>query len=407
MTDETFRPQKRSIDPSEVSDGQAPEENAQETLDKMAEMRAAASAEQESLNDTNNLKGEVPQQPNAEPGIKVEGAMPPAFRQALERQKQGGQQPNVAGDSTTKIPQRMMPERNVEPANPSVDPSTGMRLQSGNEQLERLISGLVDNTRIYDEIKLPSLGRFYDGSNGPADGIIHLRPMTGEEEQILATPRFVKNGQALNMIFNRCMQESQTMGWDASNFLTQDRTYILIFLRGISYSTDYDVEVRDPDTDQKFAHTISLSNDIFVDYCPDWFGDQNLEGTLPTSGYSYKYRMSRGSDEQEVNRYREFRIKGFDTAGQADDTLLYRTAMLIEDIEGISETNDIMVLLKKLPINDVNHLRNVVNEPPFGVNTTIEITSPYTLQEFEIELPLEANFFFPRGRKNQNPKTQQ
>ena len=251
------------------------------------------------------------------------------------------------------------------------------------------------------------MGKFYDGQDGPDDGVIHLRPMTGEEEQILATPRFVKNGKAINMIFNRCMQEAQTNGFDASNFLTQDRTYMLIFLRGISYSTNYDVEVRDPDSDQKFAHTISLSNDIFVDYCPDTFSMNQLEGTLPTSGYSYRYRMSRGRDEQDVNRYREFRIKGFDTAGQADDTLLYRTAMLIEDLEGLTDTDDIMVLLKKLPINDVNHLRNVVNEPPFGVNTTVEITSPYTLQEFEIELPLEANFFFPRGRKNQTPNKQQ
>jgi hypothetical protein len=44
-------------------------------------------------------------------------------------------------------------------------------------------------------------------------------------------------------------------------------------------------------------------------------------------------------------------------------------------------------------------MRDATSNPPFGVNTTVTITSPYTLQDFEIELPLEANFFFPRARR--------
>ncbi|WP_447516277.1 hypothetical protein, partial [Clostridioides difficile] len=64
--------------------------------------------------------------------------------------------------------------------------------------------------------------------------------MTGEEEQILATPRFVRKGQAINMIFQRCLKEQ----FRPEQFLTIDRTYILIYLRGISYSPNYDVEVK-------------------------------------------------------------------------------------------------------------------------------------------------------------------
>jgi hypothetical protein len=58
-----------------------------------------------------------------------------------------------------------------------------------------------------------------------------------------------------------------------------------------------------------------------------------------------------------------------------------------------------VTLLRRLPVQDVSYLRNVVNEPPFGVNTKVSITSPYSLNEFEVELPLEANFFFPRIKK--------
>jgi hypothetical protein len=218
--------------------------------------------------------------------------------------------------------------------------------------------------------------------------------MTGEEEEILATPRFVKRGQAINMIFNRCIKEN----YDSTNFLAQDRTYLLIYLRGISYSPEYDVEVKDPETEQSFATTINLS-ELDVNYCEDNFSIENLQDVLPVTGYNFRYRLATGRDEQLVQEHREKRAKNFDLSSQADDTLLFRTAHLVEEIEGLSNKSEIQTLLKKLPIQDVSYIRNTVNEPPFGVNTKITINNPYTLSDFEIELPLEANFFFPRAKK--------
>lgn len=120
---------------------------------------------------------------------------------------------------------------------------------------------------------------------------------------------------------------------------------------------------------------------------------------MPVTGYNFKYRLATGKDEQVVQDHRERRAKNFDLTGQADDTLLFRTAHLVEEIEGLTNKLEIQTLLKKLPIQDVNFIRNTVNEPPFGVETKVTINNPYTLSDFEIELPLEANFFFPRAKK--------
>jgi hypothetical protein len=352
MADETYRPQRKSIDMKEINN---PQEN-QAALNEMAAFRAKVEAETE-----NGVKPEISIKSND--AMKISGHVPPQLKQALAQRK-----------------------------NPKSESQPEMRVV-GSEHLEELIKG-IQGSAIYETVKLPSNGIFYDGEDGPTDGIIHLRPMTGEEEQILATPRFVKKGQAINMIFNRCMKEN----YDSQNFLTQDRTYLLIYLRGISYSPNYDVEIRDPETDQMFATVIDL-NSLFVDYCPADFSQDNLVDKLPTTGYKFSYRLARGSDEQSVQGYRERRVKNFDTVAQADDTLLYRTAMLLNDIEGLTDKTEIQTLLKKLPINDVAYLRTVINEPPFGVETKVSVTSPYSLQEFEIELPLEANFFFPRARR--------
>jgi hypothetical protein len=83
----------------------------------------------------------------------------------------------------------------------------------------------------------------------------------------------------------------------------------------------------------------------------------------------------------------------------ADDTLIYRTSMLLNEIDGITNKSELQVLLKNLPINDVSYIRNCINEPPFGVDTNVEIICPSCLQDFTVDLPLEANFFFPRRKK--------
>jgi hypothetical protein len=270
---------------------------------------------------------------------------------------------------------------------------------TGSNKLEELLAVVQSKTSVYEPVELPSKGRFYDGVDGPQDGVVHLRPMTGEEEEILATPRFVRKGQAINMIFRRCMQEN----YNPQNFITPDRTYLLIYLRGISYTPEYDVEIKCTECDAKFATVVDL-NSLYVDPCPSDFGADNLRGVLPTTGLSYTFRLSRGADEQEIQEHRDRKMRGFDTAGQADDTLLYRTAQLVESIEGLTDKHELIQLLKRLPINDVAHLRNTVNNPPFGVDTNVEINCPSCLADFTVDLPLEANFFFPRRKTtNQTP----
>jgi len=119
---------------------------------------------------------------------------------------------------------------------------------------------------------------------------------------------------------------------------------------------------------------------------------------LPKSGLHFTYRLSRGKDENELQEYRDRRLKQFGDSA-TDDTLLYRSAQLVESISSITNKMEIQQILKNLPIQDLSYLRGVVNEPPFGVDTKVTLVSPMSQEEFEVDLPLEANFFFPRRRK--------
>ena len=374
MADDVFRPRK-AVTPQEDTDEDTP------FLGADAIRNTAAADKNES----------IPNSIQSNPAIKVSGNVPPQFLKALQQQK--NTETANSSDGLPDVKTGFGKMKSSEPKRPNFSENKPTQNNGQSSKLKALIEGLRPKA-LYEAVKLPSLGKFYDGQNGPSDGILNIRPMTGEEEQILATPRFVRKGIAINMIFKRCIQED----FNPEDLLTVDRTYLLIWLRGISYTPDYEVEVKCPFTDKKFSTTINL-NDLEVEECPDDFGPELID-VLPSTGYRFNYRLSTGKDEQEIQAYRDRRMKQFgDNA--SDDTLLYRTAMLLNEVEEIEDKKELITLIKHLPINDVAHIRNCVNDPPFGVETTISIVSPYQNEEFEIELPLEANFFFPKRRRKE------
>lgn len=383
MADDVFRQTRRKITADEAQQqpvqqpvqtqvapmGEAGNANPMDRIRQIQEEMAQDGGEEqvEKFEKTPFKGGNNPDSP-----FQMSGNIPPGLQQAFANR--GNSVPQAPATKTKG------PQPRVVGSNSSRDPNS----DALDDLLEQLGSHVA-----WDKVELPSKGRFYDG----IPGTLHIRPMTGEEEQILATPRHVRRGKAIDMIFQKCIKENI----NTEELLSMDRTYLLIFLRGISYTPEYDVEVKCPECTTKFNTMIDL-NAIEVDGCPDDFGVDQLEGELPTTGWKFKYRLPTGKDELAVNKYREDRVKNFGDQSE-DDTLLYRTALMLEEIQGVRDSREIKFLLTKLPINDVAHLRNIVSDPPFGVDTAIGMICPQCNSEFQVDLPLEANFFFPRKKK--------
>lgn len=343
---------------------------------------------------------QTPQMPGGSEGIQFVGKAPPAFYKALQAVKtdakeraeedrivQEGKQ--MAESAPVRKQEEVLREAAQAQAAPRARPQ--MRV-TGSSQLEEVLERIRPQTYIYDEITLPSRGVFYNGTDGPGNGVLHIRPMTGEEEQILATPRFVKKGVAINMIFQRCLKES----YKTDEFLSIDRTFLLIYLRGISYGHEYEVEVKCQECDKKFNYTINLAA-LMIKPCPPTFTPP-LVDVLPKSQCQVYWKLMRGKDENQVSDHREKHIRQFGDSG-ADDSLLYRISLMIDEIEGITDKLELMILLKKLPIQDISYLRGLALDPAFGVETKIPITCPFCYCDFDVELPLEAGFFFPRLKR--------
>jgi hypothetical protein len=373
MADEIFRQVRKKVTAEDL--GETQEENP------LTSVRSV----QDAIAKETGREPAKPFEPQEAP-FQVAGNLPPEFRAAMAQRSMGNPVVKREEPDESFEPFEAPPDRPRAAKKQTPTPDSKIRVQ-GSDALEGLLQQLAGN-HTWEEFEFPSKSKFY--SNIPP--VINVRAMTGEEEQILATPRWVKKGKAIDMIFQRCIKENIR----TEDLLSSDRTHLLIYLRGISYTPEYDVEIKCPNCSMKFAHVIDL-NDMEVENCPDDFGPDDLGGVLPASKFSYRYRLATGQDEQEISSYREKRIQQWGDQGD-DDTLLYRTALLLEDIEGVTMKKELALLLKKLPIQDVSHLRNEINTPPFGVDTEIPMLCPACTEEFKIDLPLETNFFFPRKK---------
>jgi hypothetical protein len=246
--------------------------------------------------------------------------------------------------------------------------------------------------RNFEEVMLPSKSLVYESIGLQPNQSVHVRAMTIAEEKVLSTPRLVRSGQALDKIFESCLMENV----DSNNLLVVDRTFLLFYIRGISYGPSYEVSIKCPSCQESFEDEINLDS-LQVSHADDNF-DDDICAELPHSGLKIWYRLPRGSDEKNLSRHRQHMIKGLGNQ-MLDDTIVKRNIMLTNRIEHFKDRTEIEQIINNLSVLDSNFLRDKISDPPFGVDTSVNITCPLCYHEWEMEVPIDVNFFFPKTKK--------
>jgi len=265
-----------------------------------------------------------------------------------------------------------------------------------NVSLEKMsakdIIAKLKNKQRFEEVRLPSRNFMYDDLGLKPDIPIHVRPMTIEEEKILSTPRLLKSGQAIDKVVESCIHEPISV----DKLLSVDVVYLLFYIRGISYGVEYDINIKCPSCDTQFPETINLDT-LNVNYCSDGFRGE-IQHVLPDSGLNIWLRMPRREDERSLTRQRDMIIKGLG-AQAIDDTIVKRNSIMTVRIESITNRMEIDQIMSNLSVKDSNFIRDKISNPEFGIDTQLSIACPYCYHEWELELPIDQNFFFPKTRK--------
>jgi len=210
-----------------------------------------------------------------------------------------------------------------------------------------------------------------------------IREMTATEEGYLASPKLMKSGEAFEKILRNCIVEKDI---DLDDMLVGDRYYLMLAIRRLTFGDDYDFKVRCSSCGQTSTLSVNLAE----------LPVKNLDGnvdtthtiTLPRTGKKITFRLLRGRDEKKIattlrkNPQELIRLS------------LYLHTVAIDGDENVSEK-----FFETLPGADSLHYRRKIDEVTCGVDTTVEATCPECDNEFEVQLPISENFFFPNSRK--------
>lgn len=246
----------------------------------------------------------------------------------------------------------------------------------------------MENTPPFELFTLPSKGLFYKGA---IPGTIHIRPMTLGDEKILTTDRLVKSGEAINMVFQRCIQEQ----FDVGDMLTADRLAVLLWLRGASYGMSYKFQVKCPHCKVQFNKSINIEKDLNITYAEDDM-QEPFQVTLEKCKKTVSFILPRAKHEQLLGKLRkEAETKALKSKEPViDNSLVDQLKLLVVNVEGV-EQPFIEQWLNGLMAYDSSILKEAVFKDYFGVDTNLVFLCENNdcSQEIEMTLPITKNFF--------------
>ena len=215
----------------------------------------------------------------------------------------------------------------------------------------------------------------------------HLRELTGEEEDILATPK-MSGSEKMTRIISNCLLKLGDLdkpGRDVVRKLTiGDRAVLLLAMRSVSLGAVYPFRVKCPSCSAGFHTGVRLDKlEVTI------MGDKKLrshELTLP-SGRRATLKVMTGEDELELEK-KKAQFKRSDALSMA---VMSRVAKL--DGKDKVSVRD----MKSMTFRDRQAVRNWFTKVEGGVNTDIDVECESCSFEFQTVLDIgQPDFFFPK-----------
>lgn len=217
----------------------------------------------------------------------------------------------------------------------------------------------------------------------PSGAEATIREMTATEEGFLASQKMLKSGEAFEKILRNCIVEKDI---DLDNMLVGDRYYLMLAIRRLTYGDEYDFKVRCASCGQTFNMSVILA-DLPI---------KKLEGdpdathtiTLPRTGKKVTFRLLRGRDEKKIA-----------TTLRKTPQEIIRLSLFLHTVAVDGSENFSEKFFETLPGADSQHYRREIDAVTCGVDTVVGVECPECDNEFEVQLPISENFFFPNSRK--------
>lgn len=244
-------------------------------------------------------------------------------------------------------------------------------------------------------VDLPSGGRFYpEGHPLHQESTIEIKQMTAKEEDILTSRSLIKKGIALDRVLKNLIINKQI---DPDSLFIGDKNAIVVATRVSGYGNEYTTNVACPacSTAQDFTFDLNEAEILSGESSSELGVVDNEDGTfnivLPKTNVDVTFRLLTGRDEKRLLKLSESKKRKKD--GEQNITLQLRS--IIHAVNGDDDPNLIGYLVENLPSADSRCLRMAYRATNPDIDLTQEFECEACGHEQDMEVPLNAEFFWP------------
>lgn len=258
---------------------------------------------------------------------------------------------------------------------------------------------MADKSPYVREVVLPSLGLPY-GEKIPG-GRVTINALTVQDERMLM------GQQEGGIVLNRMLKSRVDLpaGFDPNDLLVDDRVYLYIQIRNLSFGGVYEYQYQCGSCKQTIQAVTDLDQMEVLKPTERWSENDAPEPftlALP-NGDTIQWRFLRGSDEDAVASYaRQAAKRGVGRDGDLE--YLHRLARHIVGINGMTlgdgiTFKDVRDYVDKLYAQDSQAIRNDIEANRAGLVMDIEEVCALCGNRNEFALPLNARSFFRAHRR--------
>ena len=244
-------------------------------------------------------------------------------------------------------------------------------------------------------VELPSGGKLYEEGH-PLYGqdSIEIKQMTAKEEDLLSSRTLLKKGVALDRLIQSVIVNKNI---DAEALYTGDRNAILIASRVSAYGNIYNTKVQCPacgenqnyDFDLNDAHVYHGDDNSEVEF--ESHGDGTFTTTLPRTKIKVSFKILTGYDEKRFTKLFVNKKK----SKEEDRLVTNHLRNIIIQVNDHTSSEAIDYVVDNIPSLDARHLRRAYRHATPNVDLTQYFECVACDHEQEMEVPLNADFFWP------------
>lgn len=284
--------------------------------------------------------------------------------------------------------------------------------------LDKIISRPTEDLIPWESVALPSCGVYYDGKI--PNGIVEVKAWGIQTDKIMATTRLAQTGKSIDYVLKSCVRLPND--FDHMNLLVGDRTFLLYYLRGITYGNEYEflIECSNEDCGNAWTEIYDLNDLASTIIKPKTeLGPEPFKVVLPNftkmvnsefcihirllRGYDLSAMMSQKRMQKKLNpsaRTRARTHKAIVAKDESfDETVEENLRLVITDAMGDNDPDKIERLVERMHAVDTATIREFLRDNSPGIETSIKVTCPECNTQMTLDLPITESFFRPTQRK--------